>query len=872
NKLLRQHTREWSHDDLDSFANTFGLTNAFGATNIPVFYSFINSAGGTNRYFGYTPSVHRLLQLTANIYDASAGTEGTNLIVLPPQSGTKTIYAPHVFRPIFRRDADNTAVYIVGYRELVNASFVLPATAPRMVDLHDPKDRDDNIPILGVAVNSDLRFEPMAYGIPLVIGAKQGLPNFNKFALQNAVTATRKLSFHREPGQPVSRTNQIYSFQITNGFGVQLWNSYGAVLPRTVDIRTTAHVTLFVTNEFGAIAGPFGTVLSNRYPVGPLLTNIAAGKWPGYSSSSAASFVIPVLTNFLFLTNSDYQQVSPSGGGVFQKVSSWDTPNTFRIPKLWLNLRAQIQVAIVDTATNRIIDYVNLDTSEAPINIIDAMRGNSTRYSGGDISDGGDFWYTNRIDNPLNKPVVDNPLLPTQGIINQIRISAGEVDGGSLWTDYSKLGDLRGSSVENFKNRLYAGDNSTMVAPADLDFAAPFQPTRTFYQYIRWEANDPLVHYTSSDLSDMLVNPDKVVLDTATTSPLATLKSLNKHYLPWDGNPVNPAETNPKTRLNSAVKDPAMLSSDGWDFPTNKLPNIGWLGRVHRGTPWQTVYLKSDDLGARGYNGSPKNWAALQVPLGASAAADTWVKWSGNQSYRNADAFHSRPVQDRMLFDIFTASLNDNSSRGRLSVNQTGLAAWSAVLSGVNVITNVKTGPSSFSTASVTIEPAAVSPALTRIVNGINRTRTAAAGTNAYVFPNARFAHVGDVLATPELTFNSPYINTNNITSKPANGLNDEIVERIPQQIISLLDIDHSPRFVIYSYGQTLRPAPQSIIRSFGAFNGMCTNYQVTAETATRAVLRMEGSFDPRDSNNSDPLLHYPPRVVVEQYNLLPPD
>ena len=36
-----------------------------------------------------------------------------------------------------------------------------------------------------------------------------------------------------------------------------------------------------------------------------------------------------------------------------------------------------------------------------------------------------------------------------------------------------------------------------------------------------------------------------------------------------------------------------MLRSDYWDFPTNLLSNLSWLGRVHRGTPWQTLYLKS---------------------------------------------------------------------------------------------------------------------------------------------------------------------------------------------------------------------------------------------------------------------------------------
>ena len=44
---------------------------------------------------------------------------------------------------------------------------------------------------------------------------------------------------------------------------------------------------------------------------------------------------------------------------------------------------------------------------------------------------------------------------------------------------------------------------------------------------------------------------------------------------------------------NLAIKDPLVRQSDDWDFPTYKLPTVGWLGRVHRGTPWQSVYLKS---------------------------------------------------------------------------------------------------------------------------------------------------------------------------------------------------------------------------------------------------------------------------------------
>ena len=47
---------------------------------------------------------------------------------------------------------------------------------------------------------------------------------------------------------------------------------------------------------------------------------------------------------------------------------------------------------------------------------------------------------------------------------------------------------------------------------------------------------------------------------------------------------------------NLAFKDPLVRVSDNWDFPANKFPTVGWLGRVHRGTPWQTIYLKASDV------------------------------------------------------------------------------------------------------------------------------------------------------------------------------------------------------------------------------------------------------------------------------------
>ena len=163
------------------------------------------------------------------------------------------------------------------------------------------------------------------------------------------------------------------------------------------------------------------------------------------------------------------------------------------------------------------------------------------------------------------------------------------------------------------------------------------------------------------------------------------------------------------------------------------------------------------------------------------------------------------------------------------------------------------------------------------IWQGINNTR---AGTNPATgrpFANGVFQSEGDILATPQLTVASPFLNTNglnpNAKSLGAGGVSDEVLERIPQQIMSLLTLNQTPRFVIYSFGQTLHPADHSLVIG-GTFNGLCTNYQVTAETATRAVVRVDGSPDPQYVNGKvdSQGRSYPPHVVVEEFNVLPPD
>src|SRR5262249_43484774 len=154
---------------------------------------------------------------------------------------------------------------------------------------------------------------------------------------------------------------------------------------------------------------------------------------------------------------------------------------------------------------------------------------------------------------------------------------------------------------------------------------------------------------------------------------------------------------------------------------------------------------------------------------------------------------------------------------------------------------------------------------------GINNARV-----NTNIFPKKVFTHAGDILSVPELTVGSPYLfptnyigtypngywsgaspflnwgnpstinirstdPTQRLTAQEQTQINDAALERIPQQIMGLLRLDQSPRFVIYAYGQSLKPAPRSILTS-GPFFGLCTNYQVTAEAATRTVVRIDGA------------------------------
>ncbi len=790
--------------------------NLITITNIPI-YETTFASGGTNINY-YTPAVHRILQLAANMYDATT----------PRFVNSAPTNFPSVFRPVFQ--SLNGVASIVGYMEVSND---ITATSFPFLEV-------TNFVLLNQPPNSIINM----YGVPWVIGAKKGFPNFNEFSMQNPIQITRKLQFTNTTGraQLPWTTNQLFDISITNSFGLEAWNSYTNAYSRPLRLVVSNELSIVVTNQLGT---PFVNVLNLGFGVD---TNLPF--WSGWNQKllDTNSFKVPlfVTTNFV---NGTYLSHAPFL--VPLAPPQWDAAV---LPQIWLGLSFHVRYYLVDVNANRIIDFVNVSDNEPQINISGELQnGNDNRVDGPAV---GDQWITNHVGGVVTAPL--------KGVLNQIDAGEGIFDPGNWLNDSKK-------SSEESQFRLNLNGNG-----GTNNFQDPYSPARTIYQLISWQANDPLVHYMRNDMTSTNGTQAQYnkVFESQTGVPfLPNLGSLNFSYQPWGGyhlprgGTLNPNGKNGDFDNNYQIKDSLVGQSDDWDFPTNSLPGIGWLGRVHRGTPWQTVYMKP-------YNFNTNEW-------------QNWINDNtiytnviGNTAVATLDWLNALPSQDYAIFDIFTATSSDNATRGQLDVNQDGLAAWSAVLSGVNVLTNTPTG-----LVPMTIGPAGVysnnSSPVSAIVLGINNTRTNTS-TNAPIFLNHVFQHSGDVLQTPQLTVASPFL-TNELATITAGGVSDEVLERIPQQVMSLLTLNQSPRFVIYSYGQTLHPADHSLVIG-GQFNALCTNYQVTAETVTRAVVRVDGSLDPRYTNdivhpngsynpNPDPQgRFYPPHLVLEQFNVLSPD
>ena len=556
------------------------------------------------------------------------------------------------------------------------------------------------------------------------------------------------------------------------------------------------------------------------------------------------AFYIPIQTTVSFMTNQAYQW---GGGFLPAATAGWQANrNDLLLPHFGFETTNRLQAFILagPLGNQRVIDYVHFDgpNSRRDLNKEIQTSLKTVAYE--------NMWDTNTV---RGTPY---------GIASQMGVSQ---NAPGLNASYWDEADSERVKAEIYGFTVFMGGTPNGNLPpgytgvyqsylTNLTVQVPYAPTVTAYGYTSWQANDPLVHSLASDLNFSGYDPDansgvhtgiNKLPNKATLKILPDIGALNARYQPWGRTPQALALFD-QNGSNPAYKDPLVNESENWDFPGTKLPSVGWLGRIHRGTPWQTVFLKATNI--------------LNL-AGTTIGINTWTNWTGDSS--SFDAANMSPVQDRILFDVFTTALNDNASRGQLPINvaandtanpAAGIAAWSAVFSGMVVPTNLLG-------AYTIINPVGVDTAnssLYALVTNINYYRGFFTNTTSQ---GGSFKHVGDILSVPTLSQNSPFLKGLNIT----NGIPDALMEWLPQQTLPLLRLSSQPRFVIYSYGQTLTPAPNGVVTSGPNLAngtspaGMITNYQVTAETVTRSVVRIEGA--PTNAH-----------AVVESYNILPAD
>lgn len=841
-RLLRAYTAQWAtvytNDEFGiaragvntNFVNTFQVTNAFGIGNIPVWVS--------NR-FVYTPAVNRLLQLAANIYDA-----------------TRTNFYPHIFRPMFTHDL-NGNIFIAGYAEDINTNIIQgdELNVVDNPDLATPIEFYDftNLVPANTVVLTNI------YGVPWIVGAKKGLPNFNELASESAFQMTRKLEGVRDwtasPQPKINWTNQMYLMTLTNYLGLEFWNSYhsnylgaGNVNPGVVDVAVRSYLYMALTNISETnMPSPYMPVYYHSATNWFIIeTNLWHG-WNGGGSPQPGlpSSFITWTTNINFFSDvATYVYSQPYGPGFVlndtnENYLDLGVPN---LPHLLLFSTNRLQAAIIDYSAGlnhgRVIDYVQLGG-------LDGVRDLNSEIKAND-KDG--MFNTNYDAQGIPQGVYQQIYMSEYGTL----VGGGTPAGPGRWsTAQVPGGTSQTAEQEFFRAFLNSPDGKYdgglyQVSPTNTNVQAPYTPTVLGVQYQTWQANDPLVHYLASDLTS-LANGQGL---KQTIGWPENIGVVNNRYRPWGIAPTaTGSDLNP---FNLSYKDPLVWQSDDWDFPANVLPTVGWLGRVHRGTPWQSIYLKATNI---------LTWANSTGGSGTT----TWLDWTGDGNL--FDATNMAPTQDRLLFDLFTTGINDNATRGRLSVNTAAgnLAVWSAVFSGMTVLTNnaytsrphhQNPLPGQYGPlfTNLFINPAGPdtgdSP-VWQLMTNIDATRRAVQNPDGV---NGAFEHKGDILAAAKLSDQSPFLNTTNSMAQLTNNISDEMYEWLPQQAMSLLSVgNHQTRYVIYTWGQCLQPAPGGTYLGSDYF-GMVTNYQVTAEVGTREVIRVT-----------------PTNSVIESFNILPP-
>jgi len=408
---------------------------------------------------------------------------------------------------------------------------------------------------------------------------------------------------------------------------------------------------------------------------------------------------------------------------------------------------------------NNVIDYVQFAGPESSRNL-------NAEFQNTNATDGyGSMWSTT-----LNLAGVP------WGILSQIDVSDGNVPlDTTYWNDGAAPDEISG--FRDFMGYGTANGSSTaQFYKTNYIVQVPYSPKVTAYEYISWQANDPLVHYLASDLNFQGTEHGGPTTGISVTTrnlllPKPSFNLMNDRYQPWGRNSqmarIANVDHNP---ANLAFKDPLVRGSDYWNFPMNESSFGDWLGQIHRGTPWQTIYLKASDI-------------LGEIQNGANIGTNTWMNWTGD--FDPTDTAAMAPVRDRHVVSMLAALLNTNDLRSLFSVNNSNPNAWLVLLDGLTVLTNDLPDSSGLRFGAPpqfgTLVMSSNSPQALVIASAIQSARASR--------PGQFFSDVGDILAIPQLTEQSPFLNLSS-SIQLTNGISDEAYEMIPSQLLPLLRAD----------------------------------------------------------------------------------
>jgi hypothetical protein len=639
----------------------------------------------------YTPAVHRLLQLTANVWDAM---HPTNDAAGP---------LPTVFRPIFRTEGSNVFI-----RDYVEWPFFNPLTELSVGPLN---------PAFITNAAAQVQSNSLIYGVPLVIGARKGLPNFNELASESVVQITRKVELRKSgPGGShlINQTNQMFVIGISNAQGVEFWNSYFTNYSRPVEVVALYRGSIELTNDYGY------SMRTNTSMIGQVF--LPANGWTNWNARHFAgtSFVVPLRTNQVFVPDAVYSQTSHSFKPLTANFETTPvSPVPLPMPRWGLTITNRVVAYIRDSSSGRLLDYVQLGNLTGYRDITGEMA-TPPQVQGFD-----GVWSTNSPDG-----VHLSGLL---GVIHQIEISKGNPPVPSTeWQSYGLNlpgGATRAQEIAKFLAFMTPNNVGSFTDPdtgirydavnTSNVAVAPFSPTWKQSLPMLWQVNDPLVHYTTGDMEflERSYVPVQWVSVSGTNIPtLGNIGRVNERYRPWGGNPFQTGAGSQvggdPNAYSPVFKDPLVRSSHDWNFPEGEPLSLSLLRRVHRGTPWQTVYLKS----------------------GTVTDVLSWRRWTGNRNVKDAE--HTWPTGDWKIAALIASLINTNDPRTLLSINEPDTNAWLATLDGIVALTNSATqdmldnGLSQFDP--VVIE--SNSPQATVLARGINRERTREHGSGSPLY------------------------------------------------------------------------------------------------------------------------------------------